>query len=58
MPPVVDGQLTYLQSYNAHSWEPLKVHFKRPESSRGVSNGEKKQGVGDAKDTSSVHAIR
>ncbi|KAJ9630304.1 hypothetical protein H2204_008522 [Knufia peltigerae] len=46
------------ETYNAHSWEPLKVHFKRPESSRGLSDGEKKNGVGDAKDLSSVHDIR
>merc|ERR1719359_2720117 len=46
------------ESYNAHSWGPLKVHFKRPETSRGVGNDEKKNGVGDAKDMSSVHDIK
>jgi hypothetical protein len=50
--------LICLQSYNAHSWGPLKVHFKRPETSRGVGNEEKKNGVGDAKDMSSVHDIK
>jgi len=46
------------EKYNAHSWEPLKVHFKRPESSRGVTNGEKQKHVGDAKDESSVHDLK
>ena len=44
--------------YNEHSWEPLKVHFKRPESSRGVSNGEKEKHIGDARDGSSVHDLK
>lgn len=42
------------QEYNDHSWVPLKVHWKNP-GTRGVSNGETKNGVGDGKDHSSVH---
>ena len=42
------------EDYTAHSWAPLKVHFKRPEGT-GLSNGDKRNGVGDAKDRSSVH---
>ncbi|KIV79907.1 homogentisate 1,2-dioxygenase, variant [Exophiala sideris] len=44
------------EEYNAHSWEPLKVHWKRPESSRGVSNGEKKNGVAQP-DLSSAYDV-
>lgn len=46
------------ESYNEHSWEPLKVHWKRPDSTRGLSSREKTNGVGDAKDGSSVHETR
>jgi homogentisate 1,2-dioxygenase len=46
------------EKYNEHSWEPLKVHFKRPESERGVTNGEKKMRAADARDESSVHDLK
>jgi homogentisate 1,2-dioxygenase len=46
------------EKYNEHSWEPLKVHFKRPEGERGVTNGEKKKNIGDARDGSSVHDLK
>ena len=45
------------EQYNAHSWEPLKVHFKRPTDMK-VTNEEKKNGVGDGKDMSSVHDLK
>ena len=45
------------EEYNKHSWEPLKVHFKRPQTV-GVTNGEKKNGTGDARDASSIHDTR
>lgn len=44
------------EQYNAHSWEPLKVHFRRTDT-MGLSNGERAEGTGDSKDLSSVHEI-
>lgn len=49
--------LTMQQGYTEHSWTPLKVHWKNP-GTRGVSNGEAKNSVGDAKDESSVHDLK
>lgn len=45
------------EGYNEHSWTPLKVHWKNP-GTRGLNNGERSNGVGDAKDQSSVHDTR
>lgn len=45
------------QGYNEHSWTPLKVHWKHP-GSRGVSQREQKNGVGDTQDQSSVHDVK
>lgn len=38
-------------NYNHESWEPLKVHFKRPNMEFSVSDGKERNGVGDGKDT-------
>lgn len=32
-------------SYNKHTWEPLKVHFKRPDKTTGTVNGQQENGA-------------
>lgn len=46
------------EKYNRHSWGPLKMHFKWAAGDRGLTNGEKKRMVEDAKDQSIVQGSK